>query len=93
MRLFTKKFKELLAASPEYAQLQERVERLEMQVVVLAKALGDAQRACSDVAKATIENRKSLTEVMSYLTAPEDDLDPTSDMGPAELAEYKRNLN
>lgn len=99
MSVFDKKFQELLAGSKENNVLKARVTALESQITVLTKALSDAMHAYTNLAKITIDNRKSLEEVHAYLTDPigelEDEIaeDPSSGMTPEELATYKRNLN
>lgn len=102
MSLFDKKFKQYLERSPEYKALKVKTEALEAQVATMSKAMSDIMRAYSDLARITIDNRKSLEEVFAFLTEPYGELpeatdvsatDPTSDMSDEELAEYKRNLN
>lgn len=101
MSLFDKKFQELLEKSPEHVALKQRVDALETQVAHMSKALGQVMKAYSDLAKITIDNRKSLEEVLAYLTDPletstgDDDVDDESkpSMSPEELAAYKRSLN
>ncbi len=85
----------MLEQSPEHANLKNRVTALEAQVLSLTKALSDAMRAYTDLAKITIDNQKSLEEVCAYLTDPLEGTaeDSESEMTPEELAEYKRNLN
>ncbi len=99
MSIFEKKFQELLESSPENKALKTRVAALESQVSVLTKALSDAMHAYTNLAKITIDNRKSLEEVLAYMTEPLGDMeeqaaeDPAPTMTPEELAAYKRNLN
>lgn len=101
MSIFDKKIQEMLERSPEHVALKSRVTTLEAQVVSLSKALSDAMRAYTDLARITIDNRKSLEEVYAYLTDPlgegveqsDATSEMTSEMTPEELAEYKRNLN
>lgn len=98
MSLFDKKFKQYLERSPEYKALKARNDALEAQVATMSKAMSDVMRAYSDLARISIDNRKSLEEVLAYLTEPFGEVEaaaaePTADMTPEELDEYKRNLN
>lgn len=93
--MFDKKFKEMLERSEEHQALVKRVASLESQVVSMSKALSDALKAYTELARITVDNRKSLEAIHDYLTDPlgETGEEPASDMTPEELAEYKRNLN
>jgi len=95
--MLDKKFQELLERSEENKQLKNRVSNLEAQIASLSKALSDAMRAYTELARITVDNRKSLEEIYSYITDPfsegSEQADPTSEMTPEELAKYKRNLN
>lgn len=97
MSLFDKKFKQYLESSPEYKALLKRADALEAQLATMSKAMSDVMRAYSDLARISIDNRKSLEEVFAYLTEPfgevEPAAEPTAEMTPEELDEYKRNLN
>jgi CO dehydrogenase/acetyl-CoA synthase epsilon subunit len=94
VRLFTKKFEQLLNDSKEHDTMKERVLKLESQVITLAHTLGELMQAYSSLARQMSDNHKSLGEIMTYLTDPDRiEDDPSNDMNPNELAEYKRNLN
>lgn len=87
----------LLNRSKAHKDVKNRVTALESQVGTLTQAVHDIMRAYSDLARVTVDNRKSLEEVFAYLTDPLGDLpeptEPTNDMTPEERAAYKRNLN
>lgn len=102
MSIFDKKFRDLLDHAPEHVALKERVTTLEAQVAALGNALTTVMKAYSDMARVTVDHRKSLEEIYSFLTDPleyetsvasEGETAAKSDMTPEELAAYKRNLN
>jgi hypothetical protein len=98
--MWAKKFKLLLEASEENTTLKARVFELEDQVGKMQHALGHVMKSYVDLARMTIDHRKGLEEVFSYLTANEtveevDDsmiVDEPAD-SPEELAERKRMMN
>lgn len=103
MSIFEKKFQELLQDSEEHKQLKQRVASLETQVASLQKSLLEALQAYNNVARMTIEHRKSLEEIFAFLTDPlhseateehdEEHSEQNPEMTPEELEAYKRNLN
>lgn len=99
MSIFSKKFKELLEASPEHQALKERVTKLEAEVASMGSALNQVLKSYVDMARVTMDNRRSLEEVLAYLTDPLPELgdgqqqEASPEMTPEQLAAYKRNLN
>ncbi len=97
MSMWDKKFKLLLEASEENNVLKGRVLSLEDQLEKMQTALGHLMKSYVDLAKMTMDHRKGLEEVFTYLTAEEladESLsEDISDATPEELAERKRMMN
>lgn len=96
MSVWAKKFKQMLEQSEENSALKDRVTALEDQLEKMSYAFGNVMKSYVDLAKITVDNRKTLEEVLAYITnvnADDDVFNDEIEVSPEELAERKRMMN
>jgi len=94
--VWAKKFKQMLEQSEENSALKDRVTALEDQLEKMSYAFGNVMKSYVDLAKITVDNRKTLEEVLAYITnvnADDDVFNDEIEVSPEELAERKRMMN